>query len=185
MDEDMGVDPDDDPDKARELLTAAGYPDGFHTTIVHGEWDFNDGVQALQADLAEVGITCDLLPVQFGTWATTRQEGWDGIFVAGSGMASNFNGVLYIYFRDATQTEMYSVMRPPELLEAAQTALRAIPPDDELTKACHRIIYDQALWLPIQYHGDNMAYNDRVHGLNQGYYGQWGAFDAELVWLSE
>ena len=100
-------------------------------------------------------------------------------------MGSNFNGVLYIYFRDATQTEMYSVMRPPELLEAAQTALRAIPADDELTKACHRIIYDQALWAPIQFHGDNMAMTDKVHGVNQGYYGNWGAFDAELVWLSD
>ncbi len=174
-----------DPDKARQLLAEAGYPDGFKTTIVHGEWDFNDGVQAVQADLAEVGIEAELLPVQFGTWASTRQEGWDGIFIAGSGMTSNFNATLNIYFGSPDLTEMYSIMRPPELLDAVQDALRAIPEDLELTKECHRIIYDLVLWAPIQHHGDNMAYTDRVHGLNQGTYGNWGAFDAELVWLSD
>ena len=100
-------------------------------------------------------------------------------------MTSNFNGTLGIYFSDPDQTEMYSIIRAPELLAAARAAISAIPEDLELTKAAHRIIYDLCLWAPIQHHGDNMAYNDRVHGLNQGYYGQWGAFDAELVWLSE
>jgi len=173
-----------DPDKARQLLEEAGYPDGFKTTIVHGEWDFNDGVQTIQADLADVGIEAELVSVQFGTWATTRQEGWDGVFIAGSGMVSDFNGTLAVYFRPG-MTEMYSIARLPELMEAVDAAIRAIPADDALTNICARIIYDQVLWAPIQHHGDNIAYNDKVHGLNFGTYGNWGAFDAEKVWLSE
>jgi peptide/nickel transport system substrate-binding protein len=172
------------PDKAKQLLTEAGYPNGFDTVIVHGEWDFNDGIQSMQADLADVGIKVDLQAVQFGQWATMRQEGWKGVFVAGSGMIADFNSLLWSYFRPGN-TEMYSIDRSPELTELVLAACRAIPPDTEKTNAAARYIYDQCLWAPIEHHGDNYAYTDKVHGLNFSTYGQWGAFDAEKVWMSK
>ena len=181
------------PDKARELLAEAAADGvftpnelgGFDTVINHGVWDFNDGIQTMQADLLDVGIRTEINSFEFGTWATTRQEGWDGVFIAGSGMTSNFNSSLNIYFGSADLTEMYSIARLPEVLEAAQLALRAIPADDALTEAAARLIWNLCLWASIQHHGDNFAYNDKVNGLNNGTYGNWGAFDAEKIWLSE
>jgi peptide/nickel transport system substrate-binding protein len=173
-----------DPAKAMELLEAAGKGDGFHTTLVHGAWDFNDGIISMQSDLKAVGIEADIETVQGGEWATMRQEGWDGIFVCGSGMISDFNSLVWTYFRPGT-TEMYSIIRTDELTNLVLDAVRAIPADTAKTNAVAQYIYDQCLWAAIEHHGDNYAYTDQVHGINFSTYGQWGAFDAEKVWMSQ
>ena len=173
-----------DPAKAKQLLIEAGYPKGFSTTLVAGVWDFQDGLQSMQADLLEVGINAKIEGVQFGQWATMRQEGWDGVFVAGSGMIADFNSLLWTFFRPGN-TEMYSIDRTPELTDLVLAAVRAIPADPDKTNAAARYIYDQCLWAPIEHHGDNYAYTDKVHGLNFGTYAQWGAFDAEKAWMSK
>ena len=56
-----------DIDRAKELLTEAGYPDGFDITLsypdfVGGGANMNTNAQKLQADLAEVGINVTLNP---------------------------------------------------------------------------------------------------------------------------
>ena len=156
----------------------------FSTTLVAGVWGFQDGLQSVQADLADVGIKAEIKGVQFGQWATMRQEGWDGVFVAGSGIISDFNALLWTFFRPGN-TEMYSIDRTPELTELVLAAVRAIPADPVKTNAAARYIYDQALWAPIEHHGDNYAYTSKVHGINFGTYAQWGAFDAEKAWMSK
>ncbi|HEY6431700.1 MAG TPA: ABC transporter substrate-binding protein [Acetobacteraceae bacterium] len=52
-----------DPDKAKELLAKAGYPQGFSATLDHfSEHPYADIATAIQADLAAVGIKVSLLP---------------------------------------------------------------------------------------------------------------------------
>jgi len=61
--------PERDLDKARELLAAGGYPDGFEldapywSTNVYGV-DFNLMMQKVQADVAEIGIKLNLQPLE-------------------------------------------------------------------------------------------------------------------------
>lgn len=52
-----------DPDKAKELLAKAGYPQGFSATLDHfSEHPYADIATALQANFADVGIKVSLLP---------------------------------------------------------------------------------------------------------------------------
>ena len=52
-----------DPDKAKELLAKAGYPQGFSATLDHfSEHPYADIATALQEDLGAVGIKVSLLP---------------------------------------------------------------------------------------------------------------------------
>ena len=52
-----------DPDKAKALLAQAGYAQGFTATLDHfAEKPYSDIAQALQADLAAVGIKVSLIP---------------------------------------------------------------------------------------------------------------------------
>ncbi|MCX7912090.1 MAG: ABC transporter substrate-binding protein [Dehalococcoidales bacterium] len=172
------------PDKAKQLLAEAGYPNGFRTKLIHAIGDFEDGAVAVQRDLAKVGITADIEKVDWAKWGAMRQQGWEGIFLTGSGIIANWNSLMEAYFA-VGRTEMYSILRPEGFQDLIEQALSARPENPELTKATARVVYDMVLWSPIKFHGDNYAYTSKVHGLNFGTYGQWGAFDSEKVWLSK
>ncbi|OQY47051.1 MAG: hypothetical protein B6242_06070 [Anaerolineaceae bacterium 4572_78] len=60
-----------DPDKARELLTEAGYPDGFDIGMacpIGAYTSFDDVCQAIQGYLGEVGINADLELMETGKY---------------------------------------------------------------------------------------------------------------------
>lgn len=65
--------PEYNPDKAREMLAAAGHPDGFTLQSIYPDLnvygvDFNLMMQKIQQDLSKVGITLELQPVPFANW---------------------------------------------------------------------------------------------------------------------
>lgn len=55
-----------DPDKAKELLAEAGYPDGFDTTmLIRGpSGPYLDMAQVYQQDLAAIGVNVELIPTE-------------------------------------------------------------------------------------------------------------------------
>ena len=80
---------------------------------------------------------------------------------------------------------MFSVIRPPEMIQAVEVAVSTRDPEPDKIQAAARIIFDQALWIPVQHHGNNYAYTENVHDLNFGAYSQWCASDLQLTWLSK
>lgn len=69
-----------DPEKARQLLAEAGYPDGFDTTLLlnSGNAAHRNVAVALQAMLAPVGVKADIQMIEGGTmWSTTKSGNYD------------------------------------------------------------------------------------------------------------
>lgn len=59
------------PELAKELLTEAGYPDGFSTSMQYSITccsQIEELAQAVAADLAKVGVTVDVQGKEVGTW---------------------------------------------------------------------------------------------------------------------
>lgn len=53
--------------KAKALLAEAGYPDGFAVTLDHfSSWPWSDVAQAIQADLAQIGVKAELIAAETG-----------------------------------------------------------------------------------------------------------------------
>lgn len=53
--------------KAKALLAEAGYPDGFSVTLDHfSSWPWANVAQAMQADLAEIGVKAELIAAETG-----------------------------------------------------------------------------------------------------------------------
>jgi peptide/nickel transport system substrate-binding protein len=58
-----------DPEKARELLAEAGYPDGFEATLKLPPPSYaRRGGEVVAAQLREVGIDLEIIPVEWAQW---------------------------------------------------------------------------------------------------------------------
>ena len=73
-----------DPAKARELLAQAGYPDGFETTVYAVGSIEDEMMTAIQAFLADAGITATMLKPDPATGAALHADGWkNGMYLQG------------------------------------------------------------------------------------------------------
>ena len=65
------------PEKARELLAEAGYPDGFEMTITvpSNYKPHMDTAEVLVQQLAAVGVTATILPVEWESWVSDTYTG--------------------------------------------------------------------------------------------------------------
>ena len=65
-----------DPDKARALLAEAGYADGFETTLHLPPPSYaRRGGEIIAAQLAQVGITAEIINVEWAQWLETVFRG--------------------------------------------------------------------------------------------------------------
>lgn len=186
------------PDKARELLAEAGYPDGFKslwaTTPTASGWPLAGIVaQYIQRDLADVGIEIELELTEWVTYLgidfTNRPE----VLAYGTawGMPMNFflNIISQAQYRDEEAPGLYlnwyNTLQNP--VPALEDALRAgeIETDpekaNEYYREANRIIADDVGWLSLT--NDNlphlMAAHVRgfVHAVNVNY-------DMSKIWLA-
>jgi peptide/nickel transport system substrate-binding protein len=69
------------PKTAKELLTQAGFPDGFKTKIIYRTNDPEHYVVAIQGYLKDVGINAELEPVTAPKWTQIVGSGWENALV--------------------------------------------------------------------------------------------------------
>ena len=152
-------------------------PDGFDTDL----WYLSvprpympDGrgiAQAMQQDLAEVGINVELVTREFGTYLeetgrgehSMAQLGWTG----DNGDPDNFLNVL-LSSSAATKTNAQNIAfyRNPEvdeLLNTGQTSIEDAERERVYMEA-QEIIYNDAPWLPIAYTTPPVGLQRRVQG---------------------
>lgn len=75
---------DYDPEKAKELLAEAGYPDGFSTTIWTNDNPLRMQIaEMFQADLADIGVDVEVLIVPWATYLEDTAAGKHDMFILG------------------------------------------------------------------------------------------------------
>ena len=172
-----------DPDRARELLAEAGYPNGFHTTLISqpGVAD-RDGTVAIQAMLEAVGITSDIEFPDAGAYSTLRAAGWDGICVAGARQFAFVYNSFYLYF-DWNQRFYVSVRRPEGWEQALRAAEETPEPDPAVLQRAHAMLLDFMTAIPIYNITDNWVFQSNVHDTGYGIYDTSACHLAD-AWMS-
>lgn len=112
------------PQKAKELLKEAGYPNGFEFSItVAARYNFDKIAQAMQAQLAAVGITAKLDMVEWGIFIKKWKEIDFDSFISLNSGSVNPDKQLYRTFHSTGSTNKfnYSNEEVDELLEKGRT----------------------------------------------------------------
>lgn len=168
-----------DPEQARELLAQAGYPDGFHTTlwvmsISRPYFPNPDRVgEALQEDLAAVGIQAEIVTYDWGTYLDKVFAGEADLFLNGWMAdypdATNF---LDTFFGAGTDKSLGGTF--PELVRLLQKA--ASTPDATQRQALYdqasRFTRDQVPAVPIVHNSSAIAFRKTVKGVQASPFSQ-------------
>ena len=121
------------PAKAKQLLSEAGYPNGFKTRILYRTNPEDDQIYtAVQGYLKTVGIDAELDPSQTGRYDQVAFQGgkWEGLIV--NATSSNPDVIAYLEQRYLGGGKFYSQMLVPE--DYAQAIKNAISARDFETK---------------------------------------------------
>jgi peptide/nickel transport system substrate-binding protein len=174
------------PEKARELLSQAGYPKGFKTRIIYRTTDSQDFVVSIQRYLKDVGIEAELEAVAPTQYNQIINTGWENALVywsLGTGTGTEPGQ----HFRRNFMGQMYkSIVRPNkfEVIVLKGAAERDAKKRNAFYRETTRMITDDYATVCPVYAADNIAARtSQVHDarISNPWLVRWSPEDA---WLS-
>ncbi|CAN5715088.1 ABC transporter substrate-binding protein [soil metagenome] len=145
-----------DPERARQLLADAGYPDGFETSIWTNDNPLRIQVAEIaQAQLGEIGVTVDIRVLEWGTYLAETAAGNHDMFILGwSTVTADADYGLYALFHSseigASNRTYWSDARVDELLDRGR---QTVDPDDRtaIYYEAQEIIAEEAPWIFVAF----------------------------------
>ena len=174
------------PAKAKQLLTEAGYPDGFKVKLIGGEGTELENIfKAVQGYLADVGIKAEIEIAEPALWKQYRAtKPWhNAMLFRHFSTDPNFTWSLFD-FHSAREYGQTSVLRNFDDMMNEMLQARDYETMVKTTRRVVKHIYDEALVIPIMLDAALAAMTDKVHGL--GYFEvhltKWTPWDA---WIEQ
>jgi ABC-type transport system substrate-binding protein len=177
-----------DPEKAKQLLTQAGYPDGFSTTIVVMPITSTgkDIFIALQSYLAAVGIKAELdftesFPAYMES-VNSKHSMLNAMQLTDNN--ANFSSSLNLVL---APTAMFNKnwLRTPEFLQLFNTSLASKQVDQSLIKAVTDYLSQQSQLIPVAGSGRAWAKQPYVKNTGAGELSMPAFWKPEQAWLDK
>jgi len=178
------------PEKAKELLEEAGYPDGFKCKVIgdaHSPAWGAPAVGAVMPQLARVGIKVEPVPMEYGTMVKrVMNNDYQAYIDAFGGIGPRPLGYLMRFHSDnigSTNWWNYENEEVDSLLDEAKTTVDFDERKALLQQAEEIIVEDAPIWFN-NYNLAVMAHHPWVHGI-QPYATDMYYQDLEEVWVEE
>jgi peptide/nickel transport system substrate-binding protein len=147
--------------KAKQLLSEAGYPSGFKTSLILqiSSNTNNDEVLAIQAYLKAAGIDASVNYYETSQYYQFRNGKWkNGLLLEPLAAYGNYNSTLKSYFAPAPVTTLFqSLNRSEAWLAAYNATVNSTLPDPALMRAAVKEIGDEAMVIPTSEQVTNWA----------------------------
>jgi peptide/nickel transport system substrate-binding protein len=159
-----------DPAKAKQLLTEAGYPNGFKTRLIADPMMMTkDQATIIQGMLANVGITLELEFPTFPKFQEYLTKGWNNALLSqGTRMWVLWPKYLEFYFSTKSVFNASSRFTPPGYMDLLNQSLAATDTQQmlDLSKKASSMLYPDALCIPLFHTAQGIVYRKGVNGLN-------------------
>ena len=176
-----------DPDKARQLLSDAGYPDGFSTTIITASMFPQDPLVAIQSYLANVGITAKIEVQAPPAWAATRSSGWNnGLFYVPHGATDyNYCGFIDRYLQPTSLFANPGMAYPPGWVDKVHAMLESPDPAvyEPMARDLVTIYVENAMELPLWIQSEVYVMDPWIHDMGVGTHGNGFNWNPNKVWI--
>ena len=173
-----------DPDKARELLAEAGYPDGFSATLISSEGLQTEATAAslaVRQYLADVGVEIEIENMEFGVWLDrifTPLEDNTVEMTIGSYGSADPDGLRIMLGCDEWPPQRNSTFYCNDEVDALfKEGMNETDLDkrNEIYEEIQKLVWEDAPWIFLVELSSIYAWNDSVEGLttypgNQNYY---------------
>jgi peptide/nickel transport system substrate-binding protein len=156
------------PEKARELLKEAGYPNGFKTTIYAGVHLTGREIESIQAYWKEINVEVNIQMVTPAKWLDLEANGWsDGYYSAGltsQGTEAIYGTWIKRYWAPDSR-RFPCIQRSPEFLDAIKAAFAEPDPDKQRTlyQNVNRLLMKDAIVIPMWYDLAPWTISKKVH----------------------
>ncbi|HKL13824.1 MAG TPA: ABC transporter substrate-binding protein [Halanaerobiales bacterium] len=157
------------PEKAKELLKEAGYPDGFETKIFVSSGNSQRvlEVQQIQQDLANVGIDCEVVALEWGTYLDVTGEGeapmyrenWPSVTIPEP------YSFVSIWDSDSSWNPIFGTYENEEVDKLIAQIKQTIDPDEryEIYKEVQKIAIGEVASYPLYWPVKGIGYNDELN----------------------
>jgi len=171
------VDYEYNPDKAKELLKEAGYPNGFETNLwampVARPYMFDPQkiAEAIQSDLAKVGIKAKIVTYDWGTYLDKTEGGEHAMCLLGWTMDyPDPDNILYVLLDpdaatvgSAGNVAFYRNDKVHELNMLARKTYD-IKEREKYYKEIQRIVHEDIPWVPLAHAQQMVVFRSNVKG---------------------
>ncbi len=161
-----------DPDKAKELLAKAGFPNGFKTTlwvmpVSRGYYPTPAKVgEAIQADLKKVGIETEIVTYDWGVYLDKVAAGEADLFMLGwmadYADATNFLDVFFGKGADQSFGPTF-----PEIVEILDKGASTMDPAErqKIYDQANQLIHDLVPAVPVVHNSSGLVFSKAVKGV--------------------
>ncbi|MCX7912647.1 MAG: ABC transporter substrate-binding protein [Dehalococcoidales bacterium] len=174
------------PDKAKQLLAEAGYPNGFATKIIT-MGGYHSKALAVQEFLKAIGIQAEVELVDNAKFWDYMLNGWENaMVVTGYAVDVNFPAWLKAYFPPTSVIDV-SVKLPDEVIAKIEPALSEADPAKakQLSDEIIRLIWEDCSYIPISSNAMGFVESPKVHDSGTQNYYAFYIWDPDSVWLSK
>jgi peptide/nickel transport system substrate-binding protein len=171
--------------KAKILMTEAGYPNGFKTSIIAQYGSNIDVLTTIQSYLAKVGINAVMQIVQPADMGIMQSNGWvNGLLFTSIGFEGNIVPTMDFNF-PPVRTGRYSVVARSSRWTELYNTIGATPlPSQSIMQQVSQDVYDFNMWIPLYYYPDLWVTRQNVQDTGLGALQQpfWNTHQA---WLGQ
>lgn len=175
------------PEKAKQLLAEAGYPNGFKTKLI-GQPTETLLLQAVQGYLADVGIEAEVEVYERARYLSIiMNEGWEGLVTYVPTSQNELGSLLRPHYgRDGTAWGPFTI-RPEDMLDLIDQFDQETDPEKrvELAHELQRVIFEKYHLVNVLY-VQKIPYLKHKHVKDPGFYTTRAAmFTPEKMWVEK